>query len=407
MPSDVEVRAKLSRYPILAPFANHAELVKPPLPPTRSIPQDGYTTKRRRLEHIPALDGIRGVAILLVVAIHSAQAANRPSIEPAWADAVVGAAKYGWIGVDLFFVLSGFLITRILLDSNGHPHHFRNFYARRTLRIFPLYFVVILLRFLLPWPTLPAINPSGHWCAALYLSNVWQVFAPIVQRRDAFLGVTWSLAVEEQFYLFWPLVVWIIPRRFVVPTCMVIVAIAVGCRWGCYCVGVDPWAAYVLTPCRLDAFAAGAAVAAMVRLYGAPRLLPIARAAGIVSVLALAALLWCQDDDSAKPMALWGHLLLAILFAALIVWALAGRYVPQLAAAGWLRSAGKYSYGIYLFHNPVLRLGVTPLIPAGWSNLTSAAMILAVGLPVTFGLAWLSSHLFEQPILRLKQFFPR
>jgi peptidoglycan/LPS O-acetylase OafA/YrhL len=406
MPSDIDVQDRL-RLPHRAPRASRAAPERLPLPSIQVSPQTSQSNQRRRFEHVPALDGIRGIAILLVLAIHSAQIANRGGVESSWAHAVVRAAEFGWMGVDLFFVLSGFLITGILLDSQGHQHYFRNFYARRTLRIFPLYFAVILLRFVLPWPMLPTIDPAGRWSAALYLSNVWQVFAPIAQRRDPVLGVTWSLAVEEQFYLLWPLVVWMMPRRFVVPTCAAMAALAWGCRWACYHVGVDPWAAYVLTPCRLDALAAGAVVAALVRSHGAKRLLPTARTAAIATGLGFAALLWCQDGESSRPMALVGHPLLAVLFGALIVFALAGRKVPRLAAAGWLRSMGKYSYGIYLFHSPIIRLGIGPLIPAGWSRLTSAIVILSLGLLATYGLAWLSWRLFEEPILRLKRFFPR
>src|SRR5262249_53287170 len=151
--------------------------------------------------HIPALDGVRGLAILTVILFHCLDWAG--PTETHTADLAVRAvARVGWAGVDLFFVLSGFLITGILLDARGKPHYYRNFYARRSLPIFPLYYAVVLVRLLV----VPLLSRPPEWvewpkalAAITYLTNVWQSLVPADQRTDVLLSPTWSLCVEEYF----------------------------------------------------------------------------------------------------------------------------------------------------------------------------------------------------------------
>jgi peptidoglycan/LPS O-acetylase OafA/YrhL len=160
--------------------------------------------------HIPALDGLRGIAILSVMLLHFTNAiAALPGSPTSAARSVFG---WGWTGVDLFFVLSGFLITGILLDSKGHPLYFRSFYARRALRIFPLYYAALFLFFVVPRaiPSVPATysfawhDQRWFW---FYLGN----FHPLGPDAKQFIGQFWSLAIEEQFYLVWPLLIWLTP----------------------------------------------------------------------------------------------------------------------------------------------------------------------------------------------------
>jgi len=163
--------------------------------------------------HIPALDGIRGLAVLLVFYCHTTL------IDPGGAlgKLFVSSSRISWAGVDLFFVLSGFLITGILFDAKGKDFYFRNFYARRTVRIFPLYYAFLLVALVL----LPIVTPASladvylhefptqkvwYW---LYLSNFYQAFHP----THHLVFVSWSLAIEEQFYLCWPLVVFLCSRK--------------------------------------------------------------------------------------------------------------------------------------------------------------------------------------------------
>ena len=144
-------------------------------------------------KHIPQLDGMRGLAVLLVLLAHSAIAFTRvPAMR--WIEG------YGNLGVQLFFVLSGFLITRILLDTKDTPHFFRNFFVRRALRIYPLYYA--LLGFVV-FSGLVHQHGVRWWPYILYLSNI--IYG--AGREPSPLGPVWSLAVEEQFYLVWPFVV--------------------------------------------------------------------------------------------------------------------------------------------------------------------------------------------------------
>ena len=148
-------------------------------------------------EHIPALDGLRGIAILLVLAFHTELL---PTLKP--------LARDGWAGVDLFFVLSGFLITRILLKSRNSPRYFTNFYARRILRIWPVYFGILLFVFASERYRLLGDSATSWWWISLatFTQNFY-IGAYGWNALPDWLGPTWSLGIEEQFYLIWPLLV--------------------------------------------------------------------------------------------------------------------------------------------------------------------------------------------------------
>ena len=217
--------------------------------------------------HLPVLDGVRGAAILMVLCVHFI--GDAPAYT-AMERALVKVANYGIWGVDLFFVLSGFLITGILYDSKGSPRYFRDFYVRRTLRIFPLYYGVLVILFLvlpaLPAPYPPALAESAHHQAWLWLysSNVYLA----IHRAWVlpYVGHFWSLAVEEQFYLIWPLVVLSFGRRWLLRICVVVAVLALALRTGLSAAGAGDVAQVVLTPCRFDALCAGGFLALAVRV---------------------------------------------------------------------------------------------------------------------------------------------
>src|SRR5262249_27216665 len=163
----------------------------------------------------------------------------------------------------LFFVISGFLITSILLASRGGSGYFRNFYARRFLRIFPLFYAVLFLRFMV-WPALgmplpPVLAASSHlfW---LFGSN----FVPTLTEPDP-IEVAWLLAVEEQFYLVWPLLIFGLPTRWVPGLLVGVLALGVGLRAQAVLGGVSPEVIYHATYYRLDGLAVGALLATIVR----------------------------------------------------------------------------------------------------------------------------------------------
>ena len=159
-----------------------------------------------RAKHIPALDGVRGLAVLMVVLVHYGGGAKSPNPLIHFIGLII---KTGWTGVTLFFLLSGFLITGILWDSRDTPHWWRNFYARRSLRIFPLYYASLLLVLVgAAFSHTLRLCLSNIWIYALYLQNMPSLIPRAVTLASPLLiGHFWSLAVEEQFYLIWPFVI--------------------------------------------------------------------------------------------------------------------------------------------------------------------------------------------------------
>jgi peptidoglycan/LPS O-acetylase OafA/YrhL len=375
--------------------------------------------------HLPALDGIRGFAILLVILFH-----HTLMQQPMLVDRVyVSVARFGWTGVDLFFVLSGFLITGILSDARGSPHYYRNFYIRRILRIFPLYyaFVFFTLR-ISPWlwpdtslarlgrSAMENTSEAWYW---LYLSNV--LFADDDDFGHPNLAVTWSLAIEEQFYLIWPLAVALLDRASLMRTCGALVVSAPALRAAMIVSGTNETAPYVLPFCRMDALATGAFIALALREDGVKARL--VRASPYVGVTALAATagIWylegpLDDGNWTEPlMQSVGFTALALMFGALLTLTVTGRQdrgLPRFFNFPLLRTFGTYSYALYLFHIPVRRFIRDEYFPVAafptWlgSPLPGQLLFYVAATAPAFVLAWASWHLYEKRILSLKRFFP-
>ena len=373
--------------------------------------------RRAQAGFIPALDGLRGIAIILVLLHHFTY--YRPT---AGIDALIGnVVFFFWTGVDLFFVLSGFLITGILLDTRDSERYFTTFYARRTLRIFPLYYLVLFLAFVV-LPEFPAVrtvlvgndNSPPQWPYWLYVSNFSIADGGWVH---GWVDVAWSLAIEEQFYLVWPLLIWLCPPRLFALLCAVILVAEPVARANARATDVPSLSIYVLPWFRLDGFATGALLALAQRRGLLPSLdrwapaVVIAGVAGIIAVAILGGHTWWWN----RWMQQFGYSLIAVTAGAMLVSALnrpADSLWPRMLSAGWLRAFGKYSYSLYLIHAPVMRavreyvfnpeeyktLGIAPWI----------AQVLFYGAATApaFALAWLSWRLFEGPILRLKARFP-
>jgi peptidoglycan/LPS O-acetylase OafA/YrhL len=338
--------------------------------------------------HVPALDGVRGLAVIFVMAFHI------------WRSPVTAL---GWSGVDLFFVLSGYLITGILWDTRALPGHGRAFYIRRALRILPLYYgvlvVVFVVRPLLGWSHRLddiALRPEQIWYWT-YLCD-WRI-ALGHPRAFTFLTHFWSLSIEEQFYLVWPLVVWRCSRRRSLGIATTLVAGAFVLRVILVARGMAD-IAYGLLPCRADALAAGAIVALAVRGPGGVAavrrwLVP----ATAVSIIVTAGLVIVRPTvEFIDPgMVVIGYSALDWTFAGLVF--AGGTMQSEVLEWPLLRAAGRYSYGLYVFH-PMVMWWITRDVPilhrVEWRFVVGSALgsVLA---------AWVSYQVYESRFLRLKE----
>ncbi|MGJ5814643.1 acyltransferase family protein [Paludibaculum fermentans] len=348
---------------------------------------------------IPELDGVRGLAILLVLAVHFGLTANPP--EPLYS-----LLRLGWSGVDLFFVLSGFLITGILLDTAASPNYFRAFYARRALRIFPLYYVYIAVFFaVLPLahalnrPVPPGPAQGWYW---LYLSNWRSALGP----DYAFLSHLWSLSIEEQFYLVWPpLVLWL-GRRRLPWLCGLLIVAAPVLRFAWRVHPYSPEFLYRLTPFRVDTLAWGALLAVIVRNEaGLHRLLHWAKFVGAAAATGLAVILTLFGTKNSEPVvAVTGYTLFGILYFCVVLFGFRGW---PLLRATVLRTFGKYSYGVYVLHFPLVGYFYLAMEPAARviGRVPAACVAFVLGSALSLGLARLSWLLLERRFLAWKDRF--
>ena len=340
---------------------------------------------RRR---IPQLDAVRGLAILVVMAHNASLKYPYFHLQQIF--------RNGWMGVDLFFVLSGFLITGILVDTKDSEGYFKKFYVRRCLRIWPLYysllfFMFVVVRFLNPSQFHTVLAQSSPWWAyLLYLQNF---VGPISTNAAGPLGVTWSLAIEEQFYLIWPLVV-----RFCSPTWLRRVAIAEICISPAlrYYLSLHHVDLYTNVFSRMDGLMAGALLALLVR---SENFVPLKLVAPAWLTLVIAApLAFAAAAYNAGSVV---YSLTALASASFV-------YVSLFSEQKWLQSlmtnrfliyTGTISYGLYLLHKipsgivETLRLDRNPFLP------------LPIIFVASYAIAALSWNLLEKPFLRLKRFF--
>jgi peptidoglycan/LPS O-acetylase OafA/YrhL len=333
----------------------------------------------------------------------------------------------GWIGVDLFFVLSGFLITGILYDSRRSPHYFRIFYGRRTARIFPLYYAALTIFFLLGPFVMAHIYRSA--LADMQSGTMVKLFAwtYLLNWYEGFKGWNavahplqhfWSVSIEEQFYLIWPFLVLNLARRRLMGVCVTLMAVALALRALLYWLHL-PFAAYTWTICRADSLAVGAAVALAARAPGDWKiLLKWARRLALpaLGAIILARILnpRCTVGPGDTPtffMNTFELTLAAIFFAASIGLAVASHRESlghRLLASSFLRFFGKYSYCLYICHLPVIVLlakaGLNCAHLAGklHSELLSVLAVDSVAFAASIMIAFLSWHLYEKQWLKLK-----
>jgi len=356
--------------------------------------------------HIPELDGIRAVAVWMVLCAHLLYGGPTPkatlNVIPKFVGFVFG---HGWLGVDLFFVLSGFLITGILLDSRDKPGYFRNFYARRFLRIIPLYFAVVLVC----WPFYPETS-KYFLLSLLFLANFAYAFGAAVPHGP---GVFWSLAIEEHFYLVWPWLVRYLTRRALTVTAIGLVVVIPVLRFWAVSAGMNPRVQiYNYSFFRFDGLALGALMAIWVRSAWANRRTSLWLSAALVGasvVVTLAGIPFGVLSEASVLRYTQAQLVFAGFLVAVV--ALKGTGVTAPLRWPFAKLSGDLSYCIYLTHLSISdgyqhllqKVGIDPLAAFGPLGLLVVRAIAILG--CTFGIALLSRRFLERPVLRLKRYF--
>jgi peptidoglycan/LPS O-acetylase OafA/YrhL len=336
--------------------------------------------------HIPQLDGLRGIAVLIVILGHLLMYDFGFGIER--------LAPIAPTGVDLFFVLSGFLITGILWRSRCNKRYFLNFYARRALRIWPLYILMILFVFVVAERWIPTLEPPAgtHWQVfALYLQNFWY------RNPDGMgmvLAVTWSLAIEEQFYLTWPLGVYKLSKTGASAILVTFIAIAPIARW--LLAPND----YMNPLCRFDAIAMGSLLALWV-LTRKPEHLQVIKLAQVVIFAAICGEVLGIFTGTRHYL---HETMMSAMFTGILALSLESKIFIRALSIPPLRYTGKISYCLYLSHM-IVSLVVMQWIPGSSGSIRTFRIGLI--LAGSYGFGTLSWYSFERPILTLKRCFGR
>jgi peptidoglycan/LPS O-acetylase OafA/YrhL len=358
-------------------------------------------------KRIPALDGLRGIAILMVLINHSIigmRTNSRLLLH------FLASGSLAWSGVDLFFVLSGFLIGGILLDAKCSPRYFKTFYIRRAYRILPLYYLITALAFV-TYLRIPFVSGAMGaetmipipWIAYLtFTQNFWRAGVPM-------LRATWSLCVEEQFYLTIPFVIRNFTGRYLVATLISVIAASPLLRLflqyhypqngGYFC--------YVLMPCRADALCLGVLCAVLVRNASSWRYLVTKKMLlNFVLAILLAGLVymtWHRWSPLTPPMNTLGLSWMALFYAALLLAVLSSRasFLQSVLRNRWLMGLGTLAYCSYMVHIPLLIAGrrifaMVFKISAGASWFFGGML----GIAATLVVAAFSWRFFEKPLLK-------
>jgi peptidoglycan/LPS O-acetylase OafA/YrhL len=356
---------------------------------------------------IPALDGLRGIAILLVLLCHSVFETQTSS---QFLTNLISAGQLTWSGVDLFFVLSGFLIGGILLDARESPRYFQTFYVRRAYRILPLYFIVTALFLVrhLPFCMMPGqfgdVSPLAipWWSYVTLTQNFWM--AQLGWYGAMAMAVTWSLAVEEQFYLTIPLLVRLLrPQRLLYVLLAVVAAAPVLRVLLRHFLLHGDYACYILMPCRADALSLGVLSALLVRNARGWNLLLEKRkllyGAAAVLFAGIAFMTYQSYGQFSAPMTTFGYSVLALFYTACLLLAVSTPGGSGMLRNRTLMGLGALAYCTYLIHFPLIMAGrrlVALRLSHDQARLPGAILGIALALPI----AMLSWKYFEKPMLR-------
>lgn len=334
--------------------------------------------------HYPGLDGLRGVAVISVIVFH------------------VFRFQPGWMGVDLFFVLSGFLISSILIDTKNSPGYFKNFYVKRVLRIFPLYYLTLILFFL---PFLIYHPDSVVRRALPYFTYIPNITFTIKNQWpvDALspLNHFWSLAIEEQFYLFFPFLIYFVRDKALPLVCIALILLSIACRLWFYFELKNTIGCYLFTLCRMDSLLIGTLATLYARKYNSIKLEYF-----LLIFMAFIGVAFINMNFTGSLSATIGYTINALFFAFILLFALSpNNYLSRILSSSIMRFFGKYSYGLYMFH-PIC-FGIINYAVFKYFKEPGIIhkLVPLLTLTATFALALLSFHFFEVPFLRLKKKF--
>ncbi len=370
--------------------------------------------------HIPELDGLRGFAVLIVIIFHSMHV---PKITTNFLDV---SAQYlfmtGWCGVDIFFALSGFLITSILLSTKENSNYFTSFYYKRVLRIFPLYYLYLLLIFAFLFPSLhhkmvgqdkmklEMAQHSQMWFW-LYISNIKQFI--LGKNFGAGVGHLWSLAIEEQFYLIWPCLVFICSLKNLKRLSLVLIVFSLTLRIVFYYYHVFPQSIYTFTLCRFDALLYGAYVAILVKDGFTFNQKKAHQLLLFLLVLCVPLFIFFGPRYESTPiMYTIGYTIVGLTAGTLIAILQSHEqsFVHTIFNRKWLIFFGKYSYALYLFHvlirQAIFRYFSYPKLFFGLQIFWDIFVLIIVIAASTIA-ALISWNCYEKWFLKLKDKFDK
>ncbi|MDR3764352.1 MAG: acyltransferase [Acidobacteriota bacterium] len=345
-------------------------------------------------DFIPAFDGLRGLAILAVVLYHC-----QPRLAGTFVERFI---VWGWAGVSLFFVLSGFLITGIILDDGATRGFYANFYARRFLRIWPVYYLLLFLHYCF----FPFVFSGYKWMFHILATAPWLLLIFFVQNLSWFqlpgaIGPTWSLAIEQQFYLFWTPIARKLPRRWLPLAAIVMLSISPLVR-RFYGDKLPP----VHTLTHLDGLAIGALIAIALRVY------PLSQTAWRWIARACLFIGLCGVLLMLRVGSPYTDTLLAFGFGGMLLSALLGQAAPRptlwvrVLTRPWLLFIGKISYGLYVIHILVFSiLGGYVDKPLDGHGIPGNLAIVIIRIAAAIGASALMFKYYEKPILKMKRYF--
>lgn len=354
---------------------------------------------------LPPLDGLRGVAIIMVILYHSADSLARGG----WIQSAVRwVFEFGWTGVDLFFVLSGFLITGILLDTRRADNYFSAFYMRRILRIFPAYYVSLAVLFWVAPRFLDIPEVKYKLWYFVYAQN-WMGF--YVGPDQHSVAHFWSLGVEEQFYLFWPLIVYAVSPRRILNFAVGGILLSMALRTGLLEMHVSHGNVFRITVARMDSLLSGAAAVCLTREAAWTDFIRrCSKWLWLTPLIVLPFLRWLAQPFSLNQTNIqrFGYTAIALAYAALLlslVFTVGRRSALQsIFTSRLLKTFGKYSYAAYIWHL-LVRDVLNKLEINYFHRMLAPLLHIPIWIAATLLVSMCSYVVIERPFLSLKRFF--